>query len=173
MAEISIGDVCVQAHRGSLKITSRKHPDWTISLDSESMQALSEFVASYSDPDYNFRRAFRVPVCQHGGLDVRIRIGSGNIPFTPTNISMTGLFAVPSSGQEVPKLAPGDPVQILLQYQEKCLRVRAQVVRIQGNGYGFFFPDSMDGEHISPPKDLVQLVMDLQRQMISTAQEEV
>lgn len=168
MSEIVLGDVHVRKDGDVLTISSRQNPDFVVSLDTQAVDALSNFVAQVNEDSDNRRTTYRVPL--HGmsaELKTRIRKGGKQFAVTPTNISITGIFVIPKPGERRFTVEQREQVQVVLELDghEHC--IDAVVVRQQGNGIGFFFPEAMQGEQIQPPRELVELVMELQRRMIA------
>ena len=166
MAEITIGDVQFISDGKTLTIARRDQPNMTMSLDKAGVEELIDFVTSLAGTEFNRRQTFRVPVWDSSGLSVQIRKDETQLSVRPTNLSLTGIF-VELRPDDWLDLAQDDDLEVILDFEGETHSYRGVVRRCETNGYGLFFPESMNAEQIEPPPGITQIVMELQRRWLA------
>lgn len=184
MAKIKLNDIQLVYDGETMIISSVKEPDKCVSLDAKSVEELVDFVhllapvtpvpavaktatTEKSKPaGANRREAFRVPVSDDWGLTVTLFAGKNRFQTKANNISMTGVFVEMPTGQSL-DLKIDDQVRARLSMDDMNVTVDAVVRRSVESGYGLFFPESMKGEHVTPPPEIRRIVMELQRRWMT------
>jgi hypothetical protein len=166
MKEINIGGVRLFSDGNTLTITGRIQPDLTVSLDSVEVEMLIHFVLSLAGTGSNRRQSFRVPLHEPSGLSTQIRVNQKQLSVTPTSISVTGIF-VELRPEDWLDLAIGDILDVILEFEGEIQTYHGSVRRGEAKGYGLFFTESMNGEEIDPPPELLRLVMELQHRWMA------
>lgn len=115
------------------------------------------------------RIAFRVPVQNYSGLQVRVKTEGGQtwVPMAK-NVSVAGMLVAFDPAND-PGLAIGDMVEVVLQLGDHKVYVQAEIKRGNGGSYGLFFPTVVSGRRLRPPPELDGIVRALDRQRIERA----
>ena len=166
MAEITIGDVSFISDGKTLTISRHKQSDRSVTLDRTGVEELIDFLASLAETEFNRRQTFRVPLWDSSGLYAQIRTEETELQVTPTNVSLTGIFVQPR-GDDWLDLELGDNVEVNLDFEGQALSYLGVVRRCENNGFGLFFPVTMNAEEIDPPPELTRIVMELQRRWMA------
>ena len=166
MAEITIDDVHVISDGNTLTFARLDLPSLTISLDATGVAELIDFITSLAGAEFNRRRTFRIPVHDSSGLSVQIRKDEKQYSVTPTNISLTGISVVLHPNDWL-DLSQDDDLEVILEFEGETQTLHGVVRCCKDNGFGLFFPESMNGDQMDPSPEISRLVMELQRRWIA------
>jgi hypothetical protein len=114
----------------------------------------------------NRRTVFRVPVFENSGLTCMLRLQHQEFAVRPRNISLTGI-SIPITESLTGLLAEEQEVSVTLRFENCCQVLQGIVRRLTPQAAGIFFPESIRGENMVPPADLMRIVMLLQRQWMN------
>ncbi|MCA9056958.1 MAG: PilZ domain-containing protein [Planctomycetaceae bacterium] len=109
--------------------------------------------------------ATRVEVPDSAGLGCQLLVGREEFSPRLINLSLTGALAILPTHQAA-QIKVGDWVQLTLELAGHRFRCRAEVKRREQNHVGLFFPGCIRAGEVTPPNELVQIFMALQRQSI-------
>jgi c-di-GMP-binding flagellar brake protein YcgR len=114
----------------------------------------------------NRREAFRVPLWGSCGLTVEGNLRGQSLSARALDISLTGILLV-FDADEAFELELGQPIQLTLRLDSDEQVLQAVFRRRQGEGYGLYFPETMQHQHAQSPQRLNKMVMELQRRWVA------
>jgi hypothetical protein len=143
----------------------------SIPFDADKVRELMTLLSNAIAQPFNARQTFRIPLKSALGkaIDVTGKIVDGDkeIEVTPTSISMTGVFITSPNGLERP-YEVGDQFIFQVQFEDHAASLNCTVKRVNEDGIGCFFNDSIKNEELDPPDNLVQMIVDIQRTWIKS-----
>ena len=174
MVEKIIGDIRFFCDGHGLNIgpkvkSGAKEP---LSLNVDGVKKLSRFLTNLLETCLNTRHSFRVQLWDDAGVKGFVRHGGERIPVTPKNLSMTGVM-VEYNPDCILNVKHGETIEVGLLYEDTKIIQPAEVRRIEPQGYGLFFKNSVKNEQINPPDEYKELIMDLQRRWLQMRRAEV
>lgn len=127
---------------------------------------LHGFIGSIMGLDRGQRQAYRLHKDALVGLSAVAIANGKEYPIDVQDLSMTGLhFRIkPELGLS---LSPSDKFSVTLSFQGERQTQPVVLRRKTESGYTVFFPNSLKGQDIDPPRELTSLVMNLQRRWLS------
>lgn len=166
MKEMNIGDLQLSFDGKRLRVMGSNPELLEASLDGAEIERLYRFVGSVVGLSPNQRQSFRLGARALMDLGVSLVRDGRMFGATANDLSVTGISVQVNEGEalNIPQL---EEVEVLLELGDLTLSQTAIVRRRDSQGYGLFFPNSMNGEHIEPSAELMALLLELQRRSLA------
>ncbi len=160
-----IGDWIAEFDGQTLSLAPGSGQPPALSLPVEQVYELFEFVNDFSNPETSLRMAFRVPIFDSQSLTVQVAAGLQLFEATPVNISMNGiLLAFPADAPRMPLM---DPVTLSISTRTLRIRLFGEIRTARKHYHGVYFVDAVKGNELSPPDELAEIVMQMQREWLA------
>ncbi len=166
MKQIDIGELHLAFEDGRLSVSSSKTSDATTMLDMADIQKLSGFLASLQEGHANQRQTFRLSAAALMDLGVSLHANGRVLGATANDLSVTGISVQINDGEQLDVPLLGE-VEVVLELGDETQSHTAILRRREARGYGLFFPQSIHGEHIEPPHNLVAMILELQKRSLA------
>lgn len=163
--EMQVGDLKIHATATGLTIDDLRRPGHSFEIDFAAAREMVTFITAHADCDIDRRRSFRIPLYDEPGVQVLAEFDGKSTSLLARDISLTGVYVEqPQAGDCV--LSAGDNLSITISYDGITETVNGVVRRTDDCGLGIFFPDSLSGEQLDPPRGLFQIVSRLEQRWI-------
>jgi hypothetical protein len=166
MRDIHIGETYLTYDGNHLyvKEDGQGHP--TVAIPADELLILHNFIGSLLGLDRGQRQTFRLHRDTLAGLSCSVHANGQHYPVQVQDLSITGMHFLVKSAQGL-RLSTSDKCSVNLTFQGESQIQAAVVNRQTESGFTVFFPNSLKGEEIEPPKELTNLVMVLQRRWLA------
>ena len=166
MKKIDLGDLHFEFDGSRLSLSSSRSGETSTTLEMSDVQKLADFLATLNDRNANQRQTFRLSASALMDLGVALHANGRVFGATANDLSVTGISVQVNDGEELDVPLLGE-VEVVLELGDQTQSHTAILRRREARGYGLFFPQSMRGEHIEPPHDLVAMILELQKRSLA------
>lgn len=166
MKDIQIGETYLTYDGTHLYIKEDRQGKVAAAVPADELLILHNFIGSLLGLDRGQRQTFRLHRDALFGVTAKVSANGKVYAVQIHDLSITGMhFQIkPDLGLA---LSLSDKCTVTLGYQHEEQTHAAIVRRRTEAGFTVFFPNSLKGEEIEPPKELTTLVMTLQRRWLA------
>ena len=166
MKKIDIGELHLEFDSGRLSMSVARNGTAPLALDMPDIRKLTGFLSSLHEGHANQRQTFRLSAAALMDLGVSLHANGRVLGATANDLSVTGISVQINDGEELDVPLLGE-VDVVLDLGDETQSHTAIVRRKEARGYGLFFPQSIRGEHIEPPHNLVAMILELQKRSLA------
>ncbi len=165
MPEILLGKIKIFLDGRSLIFLDEDKPNSPITLSSNAIEDLVEFLRSLNLETTEGRMAFRVTVPRLTDLTAKLSFSGKTWTVAPVDLSLMGIL-VEFSNADVADIPIDAEVGIEIRLDDKIAVLKGIVRRRKDNQYGILIADSMKKGELNPPEPLVLIYKELERQWL-------
>ena len=165
MPEIILGKIKIFLDGRSLIFLDEDKPNSPITLSSNAIEDLVEFLRSLNLEATEGRMAFRVAVPRLTDLTAKLTFNGKTWTVAPVDLSLMGIL-VEFATTDVVNIPIDAEVGIELRLVDKIAALKGIVRRRKDNQYGILIADSMKKGELNPPEPLVLIYKELERQWL-------